>query len=115
LAKRLLISEVEVALNEHHQTIDSPAVAYVRPHDIEVLCHSDGNSSFQATINYIHAVGPIIRLELERSDTNVYVEAELTCERFDSLKLNEGETVYLKPHNLRVFFVELRQMSIYGS
>lgn len=97
------IGEVELALGEHHQTNDSPAVAYVRPHDIEILRHSDGNSSFQAKINYIHAVGPIVRLELERSDTNVYVEAELTRERFDSLMLNEGETVYLKPHNLRVF------------
>jgi sulfate/thiosulfate transport system ATP-binding protein len=65
--------------------------------------YSDGNSSFQAKINYMHAVGPIVRLELERHDTNAYVEVELTRERFDSLQLNEGETVYLKPHNLRVF------------
>lgn len=97
------IGEVELALNEHQQTQDSPAMAYVRPHDIEILRHSDGTSSFQATISYIHAIGPIVRLELERFDTNTHVEVELTRERFDFLKLNEGETVYLKPHNLRIF------------
>jgi sulfate transport system ATP-binding protein len=97
------IGDVELALNEHHQTSDSPAVAYVRPHDIEILRQSDGASSFEAKINYIHAVGPIVRLELERSDSNAFIEAELTRERFDTLKLQEGETVYLKPHNLRVF------------
>jgi sulfate transport system ATP-binding protein len=95
--------DVELALDEHHQTEDSPAVAYVRPHDIEISRHSDGNSSFEAKINYIHAVGPIVHLELERNDTNTFVEAELTRERFDHLELIEGEIVYLKPRNLRVF------------
>ncbi len=93
----------EVALAEHQQTQDSTAVAYVRPHDIEILRQPDGNASFQATINYIHAIGAIVRLELARIDNNTLVEAELTRERYDSLKLNEGETVYLKPRNLRVF------------
>jgi sulfate transport system ATP-binding protein len=97
------IGDLKLVLDEHQQTQDSAAVAYVRPHDIEILRHSDDNSSFLAKINYIHAVGPIVRLELERSDNDTLVEAELTRERFDSLKLIEGETVYLKPHNLRVF------------
>lgn len=97
------IGEVELELNEHHQTSDSPVVAYVKPHDIEILRESDGASSFEAKINYIHAVGPIVRMELERSDSNTFIEAELTRERFDNLQLREGEKVYLKPHNLRVF------------
>lgn len=97
------IGELELSLDEHHQTNDSPAVAYVRPHDIEVTRHSDGNNSIQATIHYIHAIGSVVRLELERTDTNAQIEAELSRERFDSLKLIEGETVYVRPHNLRVF------------
>ena len=97
------IGEVELALNEHLQTQDSPAVAYVRPHDIEIMRQSDGSTSFEAKINYIHAIGPVVRLELERLDSKTFVEAELTRERFDFLKLTEGETVYLRPHNLRVF------------
>ena len=97
------IGDLELALDAHKQTQDSPAIAYVRPHDIEILRHADGNSSFQAKINYIHAIGPVVRLELERSDSKILVEAELSRERFDYLKLAEGETVYLRPHNLRVF------------
>lgn len=97
------IGDLELALDAHKQTQDSPAMAYVRPHDIEILRHADGNSSFQAKINYIHAIGPVVRLELERSDSKILVEAELSRERFDYLKLAEGETVYLRPHNLRVF------------
>ena len=97
------IGDLELSLDEHHQTNDSPAVAYVRPHDIEITRHSDGNNSIQATIHYIHAIGSVVRLELERTDTNAQIEAELSRERFDNLKLIEGETVYVRPHNLRVF------------
>jgi len=97
------LGDAVVTLGEHLQTQDSPAVAYVRPHDIEILRQSDGNTSFQATINYIHAIGSIVRLELARIDNNTLVEAELSRERYESLKLIEGETVYLKPRNLRVF------------
>jgi sulfate/thiosulfate transport system ATP-binding protein len=97
------IGDVELVLDEHHHAQDSEAVAYIRPHDIDILRHPDGNSSFQAKISFIHAIGPNVRLELERNDINAQVEVELTRERFDHLKLNEGETVYLKPRNLRVF------------
>ncbi len=96
------IGDIELELDEHQQIQDSPALAYVRPHDIEILRYPDG-TSIQAKISYIHAVGPIVHLELKRLDTNAHVEVELTRERFDSLKLNEGETVFLRPHNLRVF------------
>ncbi len=82
---------------------DSHAVAYVRPHEIEILRQPDDKVSFQATIKYIHAAGPTVRLELVRLDNNTFVEAELARERYDSLDLNEGDTVYLKPQNLRVF------------
>jgi sulfate/thiosulfate transport system ATP-binding protein len=96
------LSELGMNLTEHQQAQPNPTVAYVRPHDIEILRHNDG-IGFQATINYIHAIGAIVRLELERMDSHELVEVELTRERYDSLKLNEGETVFFKPRNLRVF------------
>ena len=74
-------------------------------HDVEVAysSQSDGTNSIQATVQYIHAIGSLVRLELERNDTNAHIEAELSRERFDLLKLTEGETVYVKPRHLRVF------------
>lgn len=97
------LGDLEWSLDEHHQTNDSPAIAYVRPHDIDVSRQSDGSNSIQATIQYIHAIGSLVRLELERNDTNAHIEAELSRERFDLLKLTEGETVYVKPRHLKVF------------
>jgi sulfate/thiosulfate transport system ATP-binding protein len=82
---------------------DNAAISYVRPHDIEILRQSEGKESFEATINYIHAIGATVRLELERADNKTLVEAELARERYDALKLSEGETVYLKSRNSREF------------
>lgn len=86
------------------QTNNSSAVAYVRPHDIEIAKEDDHvNPRFEAFISYIHAIGPIVRLELQRSDHTEIIEAELTQERFKALALATGDKVFVYPRNVRVF------------
>lgn len=96
------VGDTEIAVKEHGKIQDSAAQAFVRPHDIEISRDATG-AAFKAKLTYVHSVGPVVHLELQRDDTSAFVEAELTRERFKSLNLIEGETVYLKPHNLRVF------------
>lgn len=96
------IGQFELALDEHHHAENSAATAFSRPHDIAIKRDYEAGS-LKAKITYIHSVGPAVRLELERDDNKTFVEAELTRERFDEINLIEGETVYLKPRNLRVF------------
>ena len=97
------IGDVELAAPEHAHADNAPALAYVRPHDIEIQREHDGSPAFKATVNHIHAIGPIIRLELQRIDETEQVEVELTRERFRELQLKTGEQVYLRPRSLRVF------------
>jgi sulfate/thiosulfate transport system ATP-binding protein len=88
---------------EHVGAKDAPAVGYVRPHDLEVLKHKNGGISIPAIIKHVHPVGPIVRLELQRDDNQELIEAHLTRERFRELELTAGETVHVKPKQLRVF------------
>jgi sulfate transport system ATP-binding protein len=97
------IGDIELKLNAHEDTIDSAAFAYVRPHDIEVLKVQNGEASFAAVVNYIHAIGPLVRLELQSKDDTELIEAELTKERFRELGISEGEQVFIRPRNVRVF------------
>ena len=53
--------------------------------------------------NHIHPIGPVVRLELAREDESELIEAELTRERFRELNLQAGESVYVRPRNMRVF------------
>ena len=41
--------------------------------------------------------------ELERLDTLEMIDAEMTRERYRELELAEGEKVFVRPRNMRVF------------
>jgi sulfate transport system ATP-binding protein len=97
------IGDIKLKLDSHHETEDSPALAYVRPHDIDIRKERNGTAGFEAVVSYIHSLGPLVRLELQRADHSEFIEAELTRERFLELNIDEGAHVFLHPRNVRVF------------
>ncbi|HEY6199188.1 MAG TPA: sulfate ABC transporter ATP-binding protein [Candidatus Binatia bacterium] len=104
-AGRVHIGEIEIEAPEHLGTHDAPALAYVRPHDIELDRVRDG-AMIEAVVRDVRAVGSLVRLELDRVDGDEIIEAELTRERYIELDLRAGEHVFVKPRNLRVFLKE---------
>ncbi|MBI5075574.1 MAG: sulfate ABC transporter ATP-binding protein [Nitrospirae bacterium] len=97
------ICDLEFETPEHSDADDIPAVAYVRPHDIEILKKRNGEPALTATITRIIAKGAVAQLELREHFTGEQIEAELSRDRFQTLELEEGETVYAHFRNLRVF------------
>jgi len=79
------------------------AVAYVRPHDVHVTRERPVGEAFPAVVRHLHTAGPVVRIHLERSDTNDCVDAEITRDRHKQLELKPGEQVYLSLRNARVF------------
>lgn len=101
------IAGIDFKLDTHAETQNSPAVAYVRPHDIEIFKTEIGsNPKIEAFISYVHAIGPLVRLELQRVDHSELIEAELTQERFRELGVSQGDKVFVYPRNVRVFVNE---------
>ena len=98
------IGDISVDLDSHKDAQNSPALAYVRPHDIDIQKEfNDQKPAFAATVSYIHSLGPLVRLELQREDQTELVEAELTREKFLQLDLSVGSKVFVHPQNVRVF------------
>jgi sulfate transport system ATP-binding protein len=97
------IGELDLPLPAHEDADNAAGLAYVRPHDIDISRENSGDAAFRATVRHIHAVGPVVRLELVRDGDSEVIEAELPRERFDRLALKPGELVYLRPRNFRVF------------
>ena len=97
------IGAISINLPEHRQTNDSPAVAYVRPHDIEITRTRQSAEEIEAQICHIWGAGAIARLELKRLDTGELIEAELTRQLYRELQLREGEKVFLRPRHMRIF------------
>ena len=100
---RMRFGTIEMDAPEHAGTADAPAVGYVRSHDIDVRLHPEGEASIEATVRHIRAIGPVVRLELERRGSGDPIEAELGRERFENLQVRVGDSVFLVPRNIQVF------------
>jgi sulfate transport system ATP-binding protein len=89
--------------------LDGPSVGFVRPHELEIVPWPEAqngdaqNGAIAATIRYIAAAGPVVRLELLREDTNSSLDVEISRERFRDSALRVGDKVGVTPRNLRVF------------
>jgi sulfate transport system ATP-binding protein len=98
------IGDLELKLANHQTTQNSEGLAFVRPHDIEIDKQPRKNQAgFTAVVSYVHAIGPLVRVELQRSGEKDLIEAELTQERFRELAISQGQNVFIFPRNVRVF------------
>ncbi|SFN11800.1 sulfate/molybdate ABC transporter ATP-binding protein [Variovorax sp. OV329] len=98
---------------EHGGARDAKALAYVRPHDLEVRPYVEGASGIVASIGRAIVVGPIARLELEPVESNpdnpgsgTIIEAQIPAQQFRDLGLKEGAKVVATPRKARVFVEE---------
>src|SRR5262245_55040629 len=80
------IGRLVMEVPEHADKQNAPAVGYARPHDMEVSRSSNQPDAIQAVITAVVAIGPIVRLDLQRYDNGERLEVELIKERFRELK-----------------------------
>ncbi len=83
------------------------AVAYVRPHDIEISATPQDATSLPAQIRQVRPLGPTVRLEAAAEGISETIEIELSRERYASAPLACGDRVYLRPRRVRVFGKEV--------
>jgi sulfate transport system ATP-binding protein len=57
----------------------------------------------RATLLHASGIGPLMRLELRCREDGHLIEVELTRERYRELKLAQGQDLYVRPKNLKVF------------
>ncbi len=88
---------------EHLGKNDAAAVAYVRPHEVEIDRFSPGVKGITARLGRAYIVGATARLELEREDNAQIIEAELPAHRYRALDLKVGESLIVRPREMRVF------------
>ena len=79
------------------------AVSYVRSHDIELDRTAQDSTSLKAVIKHIQKRGPAVRVTLAVEGGGEFIEAELTRDVFQNLGLQQGEPVYVRPRQVRVF------------
>ncbi len=93
---------------EHGDVVDAKALAYVRPHDIEVQPYVSGDQGIVAKLNRAIVVGPIARLELDAvgdalTSNARSIEVQLSAQEFRQRAFKTGDVLTLKPRKTRVF------------
>jgi sulfate/thiosulfate transport system ATP-binding protein len=69
---------------------------YVRPHDIEVVPHDQGEPGVPAALRHVHTAGSQARLFLETLHTKEGVEAEISRTELAGLSLKPNDLVLLR-------------------
>jgi sulfate transport system ATP-binding protein len=78
--------------------------AYARPSELDIAKLSEfSQDAVVASVRFIAAAGPVVRVELQREDTGLSLDAQITRDRFRELALCVGDKVTVTPRNLRVF------------
>jgi sulfate transport system ATP-binding protein len=105
----LAVGDHTLPLDEHTLKTqveqDSDAVAYARPHDLEIVRpNGTEQSGIPSKVLRVLAIGTLVRVELENPvNPATPIEAELTREQANELKLVEGESVVVRTKNIRLF------------
>jgi sulfate transport system ATP-binding protein len=68
---------------------------------MEFEMRTAAEGSLEATVQHVHPIGPVVRIELLHG--RVIVEVELSRERHEALQLVVGQQVWFRPRQLRVF------------
>ncbi len=79
------------------------SVAFVRPHEVEVLAQRNGAPAFEVRVEYVHAAGATAKLDLRLQASGELIEVELPRAREVELGLKEGDTAFVKFRAVRQF------------
>ena len=97
------IGETEFAVTEKGGPLETPAVAFVRPHDIRITREPGGHATLAARVIRCNTAGPFAHLELRRLDNDGWFTVQLSKEQFNELQLNTGDQVFVELRNVSVF------------
>lgn len=99
---RVHLGPIELPFDANGKSVQGAARVFVRPHDVTIDTKTNGLPSIQATVVRVHSAGPTVRVELKTSAGQSLV-AELSQERFGTMDLRPGVSVYVRPRHIRVF------------
>jgi sulfate/thiosulfate transport system ATP-binding protein len=94
---------LELAYPDHVDREGRDAQIFVRPHELEIERHKNGDASLEARVLHVNPTGSRTKVELRAIDSDLVINAEITIERFQELGLKSGDIVHVSPRRARVF------------
>lgn len=95
------IGEHQVPTPEFSTANHANAIAYVRPHEIDIS--RVASAGVEASVVHVRGAGTSVRLELKETNAGEIIEVEMTRDKYQASKFVVGETVYFSPKSAKVF------------
>ncbi|MGL5390572.1 MAG: sulfate/molybdate ABC transporter ATP-binding protein [Shewanella sp.] len=99
------IGHIQIPSPEHASKEELQGLAYVRPHEIDVLTQPSDNA-LQVTLDLVTIVGPTARLEVLTELDNQLIHVEIPKLQFKQLGLAKGDKAWIQPSYTKVFLGE---------
>lgn len=99
---RVQFGPLDAPYPHSQQQISGEARVFVRPHDVTIDTKTNGLTAMSAVVKRIHSAGSSVRVEVLTAAGQTLV-AELSQDRFASMNIESGKTVYIRPRHIRVF------------
>jgi sulfate/thiosulfate transport system ATP-binding protein len=77
--------------------------AFVRSHELDIQRERNGRPALRASIVHINPARPVVKVRLHAEEFGVWLNVDLSWERYAELRLQDGDTVFVSPRNVRVF------------
>src|SRR6202521_2251048 len=106
---RVFLGDTAVELENTHAHAHpetGKAVLYVRPHLLEIVLKPNGKQTFPAKVRSINPAGPQVKVELV-AEWGDMVQVEISHDRYQTLHLETGATVYLRPKEQKLFVYQI--------
>ncbi len=100
---RATLGNIEVAYPEYMGSQSRTAMAFVRSHELEILTTKNGRPSLEAKVTHVNPARPVVKVRVYSEAFGIVLNVDLSWDRFNELKLNAGDTVYVSPRQMRVF------------
>jgi sulfate transport system ATP-binding protein len=71
--------------------------AYIRPHELDISRTADGGNCLLAKVLHINPAGSVVKVRLMAEDFGLVITVDITPDRYKSLALKSGDTVYVTP------------------
>ena len=94
------IEDGEVVLGTQNE---GSVVGYVRPHQLDISRHANGQPAWPARIVRINPAGVQVRVEIELKEDHQPLEVVVAQDQFRALALKIGEDVFVRPKEVKVF------------
>ncbi len=101
---QLELGKTVTSIEGHEDAVDAAATVYVRPQDLWISSLSEvGGPSLEAVVRDVNLAGPLVYLELQRTDNGTVFDVEVPSERSRAEDLRLGQKVFVNLKKFRVF------------